>query len=589
MNHSWRWIGVLSFGLALAGSVTGQSLTAQEFARLLERAGELNTTAPWQESQAILDRIEDHLDLATPDQYARFAYLEARNLALQGQAEQALGRLEAALDRTMSPQQRLAVLRLASNVALVNRRFAMSFEMLNQALALIEQEALVNDDGVYGLAAYALTQVGEYQLALNYAERAIERTRSFGTLRDQCWAEQRVAFLHKSMDNIEASERYYRLAIEHCGQVGDRLIEGTAKAGLADLLRLDGRLDQAGTIFDEAIRDLSDAEYASGLAEARLYRARLAEARGDTAAVRTLVKSAIGQFRAENNWEYLAECHQLLARSLRAEGDLAGALDQYERYMTAWERFLNTERSRRLAYLEVEFDLQHTEQQLELAREHTRVAELELQASRQRSRLTITGYALGFVVVAILAYLLVQAKRERRRFQSLSQRDGLTALSNHTRFFELAEQAFRLACQKNLAFTLILADIDHFKRVNDVHGHLIGDDVLRRVGARIREHFSSLGIIGRIGGEEFAIAVPGRKWSEIQEPLEALRKALRQVRADDAPVPVTMSFGIAERRARDSSLTVMRERADQALYEAKRAGRDEVVLAGAPGSMAHSD
>jgi len=570
--------------LALAAPAAGagaHEIDAGQFAEQLERAAELNITAPWQESQAILDQLEDHLELAGPDQYAEFVYLDARNLTLAGQPEQALARLEAVLARPMTPHKRLAILRLASNIAVVSRRFETSFVMLGEALALLEQEGLVDDGGVYSLAAYTFTQLGEYDAARSYAERAIEHARQSGSRRDLCSAEQRLAYLYKVVGDAESSERVYRQAIEHCSEAGDRLIAGVARAGLADLWRIEERFDEAERMFDQGIRDLTEANYVSGLAEARLYRARLAHDRGDAARTVRLVESAIDQFRDEENWEYLAESHKLLGQSLRQQGDAGRALEHYDHYLSARERYLNAERTRRLAYLEVEFDLRQTEQQLELAREQTRVAELELEAQRQRSRLTVTGYALGFVVVAILGYMLMQARRERRRFQSLSQRDGLTALSNHTRFFELAERAFGIAVQKRLPFLLILADIDHFKQVNDIHGHQVGDEVLRRVGARLREHFASMGIIGRIGGEEFAIAVPGRKVAEIQPALEALRRALRQVRADDAPVPITMSFGLADRGTGDTTLTAMRERADRALYEAKRAGRDGVVHADA--------
>jgi diguanylate cyclase (GGDEF)-like protein len=94
----------------------------------------------------------------------------------------------------------------------------------------------------------------------------------------------------------------------------------------------------------------------------------------------------------------------------------------------------------------------------------------------------------------------------------------------------------------------------------------------------MREHFSDKGIIGRIGGEEFAIALPGVTLDEVDRRLHALRGALSQTRDDDVPVVVTISFGVVS-PAPHESLGAARSRADQALYEAKRAGRDRIVYA----------
>ena len=145
-------------------------------------------------------------------------------------------------------------------------------------------------------------------------------------------------------------------------------------------------------------------------------------------------------------------------------------------------------------------------------------------------------------------------------------------------FFELAEHTLELAREKHIPFALVVADIDRFKRVNDELGHPVGDQVLRRVAARMREHFSDKGIIGRIGGEEFAIALPGLTLDEVDQRLHALRRALGRIRDDDLPVAVTMSFGVVSPTP-EESLTAARSRADRALYEAKRAGRDRTVYA----------
>lgn len=563
----------------MAFGASATALEPAEFTRQLNRASELNITEPWPESQAILDQLRPHLELARPDQYAEFVYLEARNLTLGGDPDAALGRVEKLLEREMPQPSRLRVLRLGANIAAIGRRFEQSFEMLGEALTLFERGDIEGDEGVLALALYLYTLVGEYDLALRYGNEALDSARAASDVRGLCLANQRMGYLLKRTGEYDRSGDAYRRAVRACMDKGDELSTGVAEAGLADLLRLRGEHDAAEALIGEAEQNLQQANFVSGLAEASLYHARLALDRGRHEEVEELVGRALEQFANELNWEYLAESHQLLGKVMQARGEANAALAHYDLYMDAREQFLNIERTRYLAFLEVEFEVQRKENQLELASEQARVAELELDARKQQVRFTMFAFAMIALVLLTLAYLLVRATRERRRFQSISQHDGLTGLSNHTRFFELAERAFHHAAESRIRFVLVLTDIDHFKRINDEYGHLAGDTALRTVGARLREHFGQLGVIGRIGGEEFAMAISGHDSATIESALERLRASLRETRVDDAPVRITMSFGIAEREPEDTSMAPLRARADRALYQAKRAGRDRVERA----------
>ncbi|MDT8449577.1 MAG: diguanylate cyclase [Wenzhouxiangellaceae bacterium] len=570
LNAVWLFI-------AGAGAV---EMDRSTFAQKLERAAELDVSAPWRESQQVLDEIRPYLDLATEDQRAQFVYLDARHQSLAGDLAGGLERVKVHLEHDMSDRWRLRLLRLGANVAVIARRFEDTFTLLAEALALLEQNAgSAYDEGVYSVASYVYTRVGEIERGLRYGKLATQIAEHHGTLRDQCIAPQRVGYAYKMAGEIEAARTWYERGLENCRASGDELITGVTEAGLADLLRMHGEIDRALELFDSAMARLREADFESGLAEARLYRARLENARGNHAKVRDLLEPSLDQFEAEKNWDYLAEAHEMLAEIARGHGDLALALEHYDRHMAARERHLNMVRARQLAYLEVDFDLQHKEQQLALLREQARVSELEAETQRQRVRLTIFGYVIAGFLFLVLVLLLVHATRERRRFQGLSHLDGLTGVSNHTRFFERAGEELTDCRRGNLPFTLILGDIDHFKQVNDRFGHAFGDDILRLIGSRLRESFGNDGVIGRIGGEEFAIALPGMRTDDVQEPIEKFRQALSETRAEDMPMPITMSFGIAEPRNASETLTTMRERADQALYDAKRTGRDRVVQA----------
>lgn len=567
----------LTIGLALA---QGPGIGRDAFQERLERAIELNTTAPWRESQQILDELRPHLDIASPAQYAEYGYLEARNLTLSGDLSGGLNKIAALLRRELTAQQRIRIFRLGANVAIIARRFEEAFSYLREGLKLLDDpENNLENAGLYGLASYSYAQVGELARAREFGQIALAEARKDDDPRELCYAEQQLAFVNKLDQRIETARPFYESAIAHCLEAGDELSAGISEGGLGDLLRMAGEYEPAASLLESGLARLMDTGFESGVSETRLYFARLEEARNRPERVIELLTPILDDLAEGQTWDYLAEAHRMLGNIASERQQYPRAIQHYEARMQAREQHLDMERARRIAYLEVEFDLKHTQQQLELLREQARVSELEAQNEKQRKRLRTTIYVLAGVLFLALLLLLAHATRERRRFQSLSHRDGLTALSNHTRFFDLAERAFKLTRDKNVPFTLVLADIDHFKQVNDIHGHLAGDEVLRRVGARLRECFGRQGIIGRIGGEEFGIAVPGFRLDDVETDLNRLRKLLKDVRSGDQDITVTMSFGVALRRRQDGTLTDVRERADEALYRAKRSGRDRVVRA----------
>jgi GGDEF domain-containing protein len=206
--------------------------------------------------------------------------------------------------------------------------------------------------------------------------------------------------------------------------------------------------------------------------------------------------------------------------------------------MQARERHLERVRDRRTAFLEVQFEVRHTEQQLRLLQEQQRVRELQARNRAERFRLTLAIYAIVAQLVVVLVVLLIRATRDRRRFRSQSLRDALTGLDNHTRFFERAERALALARDRGQSFTLILGDVDHFKQVNDRHGHVTGDAVLQGIAARLGERFGTAGIIGRVGGEEFGVALVDWDDDEVRARLGAFRDSLAAIVHDGAPIPV---------------------------------------------------
>jgi diguanylate cyclase (GGDEF)-like protein len=161
-----------------------------------------------------------------------------------------------------------------------------------------------------------------------------------------------------------------------------------------------------------------------------------------------------------------------------------------------------------------------------------------------------------------------------------AQTDELTDLANRRRLMNGLEQEIARANRLGTALSLVLFDLDRFKRVNDRCGHQVGDLVLRRTADAVREHIRGTDLAARVGGEEFAVLLPGSDASGAATFAENLRRAVeREVVVEGVAWPTTASFGVAQYQEGMSVETLVGA-ADRALYQAKAAGRNTVRTSG---------
>ncbi len=173
--------------------------------------------------------------------------------------------------------------------------------------------------------------------------------------------------------------------------------------------------------------------------------------------------------------------------------------------------------------------------------------------------------------------LFERVEAQESQMRRLATTDQLTALGNRHLLFELGSRYLARAEREKESLCLLIADIDHFKQVNDRHGHAMGDEVLRAVADVLRLSSRKMDLVARFGGEEFVYLLPHCSPQDALAKAEALRQGCEAMRVGG--IGVTISIGVACFDPRQpESLEALFERADQALYEAKRLGRNRVVL-----------
>lgn len=180
--------------------------------------------------------------------------------------------------------------------------------------------------------------------------------------------------------------------------------------------------------------------------------------------------------------------------------------------------------------------------------------------------------ALSTVIAYFFAKAQLQLFVSKQEIERLSRLDHLTGLQNRRALLEWSE----VRCE---TMVLVIVDIDRFKRVNDTHGHLVGDEVIRSVARVMDSELGELGHLGRLGGEEFALLSSSYGAADVLAKLSVFRSRMASVPMiiGDVVVTVTISAGMAQRGPAQSFIELYAE-ADQALYAAKAAGRNCIRL-----------
>ena len=184
-------------------------------------------------------------------------------------------------------------------------------------------------------------------------------------------------------------------------------------------------------------------------------------------------------------------------------------------------------------------------------------------------------------------YALSRMTVDAIELRRLAVLDSLTDVLTRGAFRHAARREFERAAAADWPLSCVLIDIDHFKAINDTHGHAVGDVVLRNVAALLRSETRAGDLVGRIGGEEFALLMPDTSLETAMRCADRIRATLATtlVNVDSRRIPLTASFGVACCALEDATFDRVMARADQALYASKNGGRNRVSYMKAPAQI----
>ena len=556
---------------------------AEDTGQLLLQADDTKTVN-FAEFVEILHSIQQHPENLTASQHAYLRYLEAWKNAYDGDNETAIARLNALADEPIDVTLRLRAGATAVNVLELAKRYEEAFSRLSRILVLLpqvsdkaaRQQALLD-------AAELYTDVGQYGLALSYAQTVIDEDTDGRGLCKGNRVKERALY---ESGRIKAVGSSLQASIDDCVKVGE--------LGNAEVVRLTAArvfVDQGK--FDDAIKLLRDHyEEVQATRNPRLlstFDALLADAyrrKGVPALARQFALNVTGSALREYN-DPLVTAYRVLYEIAKDQLDFKAALEFHEQYFAADKAYLDDLSARHLAYQKVSHENIANKLQVDALNKQNHVLQLQRALGSkavEASRLYIVLLTMTVVFIGLWAY---RTKRSQLHFQTLSQLDGLTGICNRPHFIAQAERALEASRRTGEHLCMILCDLDHFKSINDKYGHATGDFVLKRTVSACKVLLDKNEIFGRFGGEEFGVLLPACGPEEARQRAEQLRMTIAGITAYQGTTKATVSasFGIASTSHSGHELGQLLAHADAALYEAKRTGRNRVVLFGQPSEL----
>lgn len=536
------------------------------------------TTLPMQQLERALAQASPLAEQATPEQAVKISLLEMRYLAIKGDYQGAMDRFHWLQQQSPSPEYRLRAYDLAVQINEALREHIAAFTYLNKAQKLLPWTD--NPKAKYRIlssAAPLILSAGDIEKAMEVAMQALYWAEQGGDQRDLCTAYSVLGAAQLEKRLLEEAWDSYQKSREYAEKTGLVLFQGVATQALGDIEKARGNYPAAIELYQSARPMLQKADYLLGLDDTELGLIESFHASGDSVSTVHLLDSVRSRLESSKDPNILKRLSLLMSQLEEGRGNISSALEWHKKYVTAYEAHIAHDETVAVAYQKVEFDTEAKEQRISLLEEKNKRLRAEEEVARQRGIIIFIGLGGALIISLLLGLLLIRSLRERREFRRLSRLDPLTGLNNHKTTYELAQDAF-LNCQvRKLPFTVVIGDIDYFKRVNDNHGHAAGDEVLKALALHMQDQFTGEAIVGRTGGEEFSFFFSGLDEEEVSNLVEAFQQTLQPVTLYDKLIIVTMSFGLAAMEPEHKLMDTMIRNADSALYEAKRNGRNQLV------------
>jgi diguanylate cyclase (GGDEF)-like protein len=569
-----RWL----FFAALLVS-TGMAFATQPTFEARLREADLIRSGDQQRFAALISDLSSDASHATAQQRHHLQLLSAYRLLLEGRATNSIAVLEELLSKDIDRTLRYRAGALLANNYAIAGRFVDGVSTMERTLA---QTASIQDQEarhqVLTTAAILYNQMGQFSQGLRFSQQVLSDKPG---PRLRCFAQNlRLESLQRLGRAPERNE--FESAIKDCVDQNEQIVAGFGRTYLARHLHDIGQVGAAIRLLESHLPDLRRTQYPRVLAD--VY-ALLAQYQYEVREYATASRYAASAIELGAQPLPLSVAHKVLYEIARSNGDLRAALMHFRAYAEAEKAHLAEVNAREMAYQTVRQELAAQSQKITLLNRQNEVLKLQQQVDRQSATNMRMLTGLLLVLAAAIAYWALRVKRMENALRRQTQVDSLTGVASRQHFMREAEGLLRRYKAEGTQVALVMFDLDNFKAVNDRYGHAVGDWVLKRAAEACSASCRRGDLIGRLGGEEFAMLLCDVPAEGAVRAAEACRAAIRRIDSSETGhvFQPGASFGICLASRSGYDLTALLSHADKALYRAKHDGRNCVRMHGEDG------
>ncbi len=449
-----------------------------------------------------------------------------------------------------------------------------------------QEDPLIAKATIAGTIALVYEYRGQPERAISYFEEAVDYHRKHRRWRDLGDVLYGLGVANIQSNNIVVGKQQLRESIDVARKVSD--IQGVAY-GLKQLAGYefdDGNIEKAESMFKEALDIFKQSGNAFTRSDILMWLSRIALAKQQSDTAFDYLTQAEKLINAESMASHYYRLQEEKAAAYEAIGDIEMAYKLIKENTPKRLKMLRKTYVNQFEELKNEFEFEKLDSKNRLLEKDNLLKTSILEMQVRKNQYLYLFALLTLVICLLLAFILYKSRQSKRKFEQLSMIDELTQLANRRNLFQMLKRQIALSFRHNEDLTIAVVDLDFFKRINDEFGHSMGDSVLVEFAKLCRETLRKTDLIGRIGGEEFLVALPKTNLQKATLILNKLKNSTIELpkRCPQlAPLnekggKLSISIGITQLMETDSSDKLF-IRADEALYKAKENGRNQIQAA----------
>lgn len=502
------------------------------------------------------------------------------SLGFRGKHKERIELIQSTIDSIDDPEVKIKFFYQLSDSYTALGQYENALNVMNKGIVLLPKlSSLGAKITTLQAAINLLNALGAYDEAMVYADRILHLEDETEYSISKCYGSANQFEVNFFRKNSRYVQDNLKNVVQICNEVNRKIISLIVKSlGAIDSIN-SGNLDYGISLGLPLLKDLTKSfqgsEYVIRLEEA-LARAYLAKR--DLTTAEQFGLRAYQKAKREKTVHLLESASETMAAIKQAQNQLLAATEYYQINSELKKKLLDDQLHRNLAYQRVKFDTQDKANQLTLLEQKNKILLVEKQLELRKNENLVLLITLGTVLLAVISGWLITTWRQKNMFRKTSQTDGLTDISNRTHFIDSAHKVFANSRQN---VSLVLFDMDHFKKINDTFGHAAGDWVLKSICDVVKSQLRKTDLVGRLGGEEFGICLPASTEEEVVALAERCRAAINEIDTMESgyKFSISASFGVATRgKAGNQTFDETLAAADKALYLSKDTGRNRVSV-----------